>query len=33
MFHDKTLQTVDQGRCQHVVEEVCGVGEVVGVST
>ncbi len=27
------MQTNDQARCQHVVEEVCGVGVVVGVST
>jgi GT2 family glycosyltransferase len=27
------LQTIDLGRCQHVVEDVCGVGAVVGVST
>jgi hypothetical protein len=33
MFHNKTSQTIDQGCCQHVVEEVCGVGVVVGVST
>ena len=27
------MQTIDQGHCQHVVEEVHGVGVVVGVST
>ena len=26
------LQTIDHGRCQHVVEEVCGVKVVVGES-
>ena len=26
------LQTIDHGRCQHIVEEVCGVKVVVGAS-